>query len=272
MLLGLRDNYLEVQSALSNRSGEVKDTAIPPPLPPPPPPLRVLESSPKRVKVRPHSEPIMSPAEPVDTDSDSEFDSDSHPLLSGKKAVLCEEQSKPCGHYAFTRRYRAIPTAVATNTSLLNERNLNSTATVSIDSAIGSPLWSAGTTCALPDSEVNDQGGSSSLYKRRSINGHWVYPETQKPFKNVDGRKSVESGVYGNSPLGGHYVNVSTQETSTEKGNSHLQMISSHVSTITCFNAILHLMQMQPRLERTGRARAIMRFCTGLEVLRSLIA
>ncbi|MCP9266411.1 Fibroblast growth factor receptor [Dirofilaria immitis] len=186
------ENYLEVQSIASDGSEEVRNIA-----PPPPPPLRTTESPTRHRKARPLSEPVISPSESgvklkileeaisvelpmtnslsprteddvpvVDPESDTEFDNDSHPLLSGEKAVLYEKQSRSGVHHAFIRRCPALPIADA---SLFNELSLNNTATISIDSAIGSPLWSAGATSAILDSDVNEKGDSPMSYKKRQL-------------------------------------------------------------------------------------------------------
>uniref|UniRef100_A0A915CAJ0 Receptor protein-tyrosine kinase n=1 Tax=Parascaris univalens TaxID=6257 RepID=A0A915CAJ0_PARUN len=135
-----QENYLEVQSITSEADEEIKVIAPPPPL------TSGVGSLVKRRKIRPLSEPIICPSETID-DSDSEMDSDndSRPLLSGAKAVLYSQNEGPGVHYAFVRR-SGIPLPVPDPiiSSLCSEKKLNSTATVSVDSAIGSPLWTIG--------------------------------------------------------------------------------------------------------------------------------
>uniref|UniRef100_A0A0R3RTV2 Receptor protein-tyrosine kinase n=1 Tax=Elaeophora elaphi TaxID=1147741 RepID=A0A0R3RTV2_9BILA len=207
------ENYLEVQSVASDGSEEVRKIA-----PPPPPPLRTTESPSRHRKARPLSEPVISPSEPVvDPDSDSEFDNDSHPLLSGEKAVLYEKQSRSGVHHAFIRRCPALPVA---DTSPLNELSLNSTATVSIDSAIGSPLWSAGATSALLDSDTNERGDSPMSYKRHRLsNGPSSCSEAEKKNEIVGEKNGTENVTCNNGLLNPQYVNVEgTQAASAGKG------------------------------------------------------
>ncbi|KAL3981864.1 Protein tyrosine kinase family protein [Acanthocheilonema viteae] len=207
------ENYLEVQSIASDGSDEVRNIA-----PPPPPPLRTAESPSRHRKARPLSEPVISPSEPVaDPDSDSEFDNDSHPLLSGEKAVLYEKQSRSGVHHAFIRRCPAFPVV---DTSPFNELSLNSTATVSIDSAIGSPLWSAGATSALLDSDANERGDSPTSYKKcRLSNGPCTYSETEKKNEIIGEKNGTENVTCNNDLQNPQYVNVEgAQAASTEKG------------------------------------------------------
>ncbi|KHN79369.1 hypothetical protein Tcan_09459 [Toxocara canis] len=76
-------------------------------------------------------------------------DSDSRPLLSGAKAVVYTQNEGPGVHYALVRR-SGIPLSVpdAVTSSLCSEK-LNSTATMSVDSAIGSPLWPIGVNTSM---------------------------------------------------------------------------------------------------------------------------
>uniref|UniRef100_A0A915PIW2 receptor protein-tyrosine kinase n=1 Tax=Setaria digitata TaxID=48799 RepID=A0A915PIW2_9BILA len=207
------ENYLEVQSTASDGSEEVRDIA-----PPPPPPLRSMESPSKHRKARPLSEPVISPSEPVvDPDSDPEFENDSHPLLPGEKAILYEEQSRPGVHHAFIRRCPALPPADA---SLLNERSSNSTATVSIDSAIGSPLWSAGAVSALLDLDANERGDSPMSYKKRRLsNEPCSYSEVGKKVEIIGEKNNRENVIRNSGLLNPQYVNVeNAQAVSVEKG------------------------------------------------------
>ncbi|KAM3726992.1 Myoblast growth factor receptor [Dirofilaria immitis] len=207
------ENYLEVQSIASDGSEEVRNIA-----PPPPPPLRTTESPTRHRKARPLSEPVISPSEPVvDPESDTEFDNDSHPLLSGEKAVLYEKQSRSGVHHAFIRRCPALPIADA---SLFNELSLNNTATISIDSAIGSPLWSAGATSAILDSDVNEKGDSPMSYKKRQLSDDPCgYSEVDKKKEIIDGKNDTEEITCNNGLLNPQYVNVeSAQSVSAEKG------------------------------------------------------
>lgn len=100
----------------------------------------------------------------------------------------------------------------------MNEHILNSTATVSIDSAIGSPLWSAGAASALPDSDANEQGDSSASYRQQLNSGQFFYPEAEKACRIIDKKKSSEGDIFDNNSLSGHYVNIGAQKTSVEKG------------------------------------------------------
>lgn len=59
----------------------------------------------------------------LDVDSASEFDNDSHPLLSGEKEVLYEEQSRPAVLYAFVRRCPALSPTNTENTSYVFQIN-----------------------------------------------------------------------------------------------------------------------------------------------------
>uniref|UniRef100_A0A1I7W2I5 Receptor protein-tyrosine kinase n=1 Tax=Loa loa TaxID=7209 RepID=A0A1I7W2I5_LOALO len=207
------EKYLEVQSIASDGSEEVRNIA-----PPPPPPLRITESPSRHRKARPLSEPVISPSEPVvDPDSDSEFDNDSHPLLSGEKAVLYEKQSRSGVYHAFIRRCPAIPVA---NTSPFNELNLNSTATVSIDSAIGSPLWSTGATSALLDSDANEKGDSPMSYKKRRLsNGPCSYSDAGKKNEIIGEEDGTKDFICNSGLLNQQYVNVDGgQAASTENG------------------------------------------------------
>uniref|UniRef100_A0AAF5PGR0 Receptor protein-tyrosine kinase n=4 Tax=Wuchereria bancrofti TaxID=6293 RepID=A0AAF5PGR0_WUCBA len=206
------ENYLEVQSIASDGSEEVKNIAPAPPLP-----LRATESPSRHRKARPLSEPVISPSEPVvDPDSDSEFDDDSHPLLSGEKAVLYEKQNRSGVHHAFIRRCPALPIM---DTSPFNELSLNSTATVSIDSAIGSPLWSAGATSALLELDANEKSDSPTSYKKRRLsNGPCSYLEA-KTKNEITGEENDTDVTCNSGLLNPQYVNVeSSQPASVEKG------------------------------------------------------
>uniref|UniRef100_A0A8R1XWP3 Receptor protein-tyrosine kinase n=1 Tax=Onchocerca volvulus TaxID=6282 RepID=A0A8R1XWP3_ONCVO len=205
------ENYLEVQSIASDGS-EVRNIPSPPP-----PPLRATESPSRHRKARPLSEPVISPSEPVvDPDSDSEFENDSHPLLSGKKAVLYEKQSRSGVRHAFVRRCPALP---ITDTSLFNELSLNSTATVSIDSAIGSPLWSAGAMSALLDSDANERSDSPMSYKKyRLSNGPCGYSEAEEKSEIIDEKIGPEDIICNSDVLNPQYVNIEcAQSASAEK-------------------------------------------------------
>uniref|UniRef100_A0A0M3JTR1 Myoblast growth factor receptor egl-15 (inferred by orthology to a C. elegans protein) n=1 Tax=Anisakis simplex TaxID=6269 RepID=A0A0M3JTR1_ANISI len=100
-------------------------------------------------KIRPLSEPVIYASEVID-DFDSEVndleDCDcavSRPLLSGAtKAVVYTPEDGPAVQYAFVRRSGIpLPVPDPITSSLSSAKKLNSTATMSVDSAIGSPSW-----------------------------------------------------------------------------------------------------------------------------------
>lgn len=101
-----------------------------------------------------------------------------------------------------------------------NELSLNSTATVSIDSAIGSPLWSAGATSALLDSDANERGDSPMSYKRRRLsNGPCTYSEAEKKTEIIGEKNDKEDITHKSNLMNPQYVNVEdAQATSAEKG------------------------------------------------------
>lgn len=96
---------------------------------------------------------------------------------------------------------------------------MNSTATVSIDSAIGSPLWSAGATSALLDSDANERGDSPMSYKKsRLSNGPCTCSETGKENTIIGEKHDTEDVTCNDDLLNPQYVNVEAQAASAEKG------------------------------------------------------
>ncbi|VDN01536.1 unnamed protein product [Thelazia callipaeda] len=197
-----QENYLDVQSMSSDES-EVRNIAPLPPLTS----LRSLESPSGRRKVRPLSEPVLSASEPViDHDSDPEFDNDCHLLLPEEKTILYEKQNNPNAHCAFVRRYPVIPLP-ATDTS--NERSLNTTAALSVDSAIGSPLWSAGAASAPLDLDISEKSGSPIFCKIRRLNNS---PEVTKK-SGIIGQKNGMKNLFNAELSKAQYVNVYSAKT-----------------------------------------------------------
>lgn len=112
---------------------------------------------------------------------------------------------------------------------------MNSTATVSIDSAIGSPLWSAGATSALLDSDANERGDSPMSYKRRRLsNGPCSYSEAGKKNEIIGEKNDTEDVTCNNGLLNPQYVNVEgAQAASAEKGKIFIKIFQLALFLIT---------------------------------------
>ncbi|MFH4975362.1 hypothetical protein AB6A40_002071 [Gnathostoma spinigerum] len=128
-----QENYLEVQSVVDGFSGGPKNND-------PSQPFNEATGLLKRCRIRPLSEPIICPSEPTD-DSESELENDSTPLLSCAKPATFVEQTSMCLSSDYRSEKATAVVSKKTHSPLGSANKVDRTATISVDSAIGSPSW-----------------------------------------------------------------------------------------------------------------------------------